>query len=196
MVNSQKADIAEMLAIFKDWDPKLQALLSIVQESSKWKLQNSTEMARWSKGKFVLMGDACHATLPYLAQGAAMAVEDGAVLGELFSKITHRDQLPDILSIYEKLRKPRTTEVVKGSTALRDVFHMHDGPRQQERDRQLTEFQEDPFVGFPNRWRDPVFQEWLFGYDVQTVVGEAWATYEKGRWPGLTGSWKRAKASL
>src|SRR5437588_13131512 len=101
--------------------------------------------------------------LLFSAQGAAQAVEDGAVLGSLFSRVTDVSQLPDVLCIYEALRKSRTTRVVKGSTALRDVFHLHDGPRQQERDRQLLEYQDEPFEGFPNSWKDPVFQPWLFG---------------------------------
>lgn len=125
------------------------------------------------------------------AQGAAQAVEDGAVLGALFSKITHKSQLPDLLLIYETLRKPRTTRVVKGSTDLRDIFHMHDGDRQKERDRQLT--QHDPFEGFPNRWADPVFQEFLFGYDADKEVDHAWERYQSGIFPG---TWGKFRASL
>src|SRR5882762_2074428 len=92
-------------------------------------------------------------TFLFSAQGAAQAVEDGAVLGALFEKVQEKSQLPDLLVIYEAIRKARTTQVVKGSTSLRDIFHMHDGPQQQERDRQLSE--QEPFEGFPNRWADP-----------------------------------------
>ena len=68
LVNTAKADLNEMRAFFQKWDPKLKALLGLVQETSKWRLQNSEEMERWShpSGKFALLGDACHATLPYL----------------------------------------------------------------------------------------------------------------------------------
>lgn len=68
MVNTAKADVQEMRDFFKDWDPKLKALLGLVQETSKWRLQNSEEMESWShsSGRFALLGDACHATLPYL----------------------------------------------------------------------------------------------------------------------------------
>jgi len=117
LVNTQAADIQEMRDFFAKWDPRLKTLLSIVQETSKWRLQNSEEMKKWShpSGKFALLGDACHATLPYLAQGAAMAVEDGAVLGTLMEKLGDKAQLKDVLVIYEKLRKERTTRVVKSS---------------------------------------------------------------------------------
>lgn len=158
LVNSERADLHEMMDHFEDWDPRLKALLSMVQETSKWRLQNSEELRYWShpSGNFALLGDSCHATLPYLAQGAAMAIEDGAVLGALMEKIQRKDQLKDVLVMYERLRKARTTRVVKGSTALQDIFHMHDGDRQRERDRQLTEL--EPFEDYPNRWADPVFQ--------------------------------------
>ncbi|KAL9120987.1 MAG: hypothetical protein Q9187_002462 [Circinaria calcarea] len=182
-VTTAKADVQEMRNFFEKWDPKLRTLLGLVQETSKWRLQNSTEMRTWShpSGKFALMGDACHATLPYLAQGAAQAVEDGAVLGALFERLTCRSQLPDLLTIYESLRKPRTTLIVKGSTALRDILHMHDGEQQRERDRQLLE--EKPFEGYPNPWADPVFQEFLFGYDAEKEVEAAWRMYIGGMRP-------------
>ena len=73
----------------------------------------------------------------YSGQGAAVAFEDAAVLGTLFSKIQRKSQLPYILSIYERLRKPRTTALRSRSQAMRDVYAFDDGPLQQERDRQL-----------------------------------------------------------
>ena len=68
LVNTARADLREMRDFFSNWDPRLKALLGLVQETSKWRLMNSEEMAHWGHegGKFVLMGDACHATLPYL----------------------------------------------------------------------------------------------------------------------------------
>ena len=68
MVNTAKADLQEMRDFFEKWDPKLKTLLGLVQETSKWRLQNSEEMASWRhpSGKFALLGDACHATLPYM----------------------------------------------------------------------------------------------------------------------------------
>ena len=101
-------------------------------------MQNSVEMDSWvhPAGKFVLLGDACHATLPYLAQGAAQAVEDGAVLGGLLAHVSaaDKDNLRPLLDSFEALRKSRTTAVVQGSTALRNVFHMEDGDGQVGRD--------------------------------------------------------------
>ncbi|KAH0840886.1 hypothetical protein AYO21_06212 [Fonsecaea monophora] len=191
LVNQQKADLDEMHALFAAWDPQLRALLTLCNDTSKWRLQNSREMPSWSdqrRGRFTLLGDACHATLPYLAQGAAQAVEDGAVLGHLLERIESRAQIPDVLGIYEAVRKPRATRVVNASSQLgRDVFHLHDGPRQRERDRQMIAWQDRPFEGYQNRWRDPVFQPFLFGYDCRDVVDDAWARYQQGRFPGTMG---------
>lgn len=68
LVNTAKADLREMREFFGAWDPRLKELLELVQDTSKWRLQNSEEMANWGheSGKFSLLGDACHATLPYL----------------------------------------------------------------------------------------------------------------------------------
>ena len=124
----------------------------------------------------------------YSGQGAAMAFEDAAVLGLLSLKMQNKSQLPDILSIYERIRKPRTMEMRSRSRAMRDVYAMRDGPEQQERDRQLL--QHAPFEGFPNFLADPVFQKWLFAYDALGEAEKAWKTYSRGEWPGTRGLWK------
>jgi len=71
MSYTAKADLQEMRDFFENWDPRLKTLLGMVQETKKWRLMNSEEMESWShpNGNFVLLGDACHATLPYLSVG-------------------------------------------------------------------------------------------------------------------------------
>lgn len=113
------------------------------------------------------------------AQGAAQAIEDGAVLGHLFAKVPTREtrrSIPDILKIYERLRKERTAKVVRKSADFRVVFHMEDGPLQEERDRVLLE--ETPVEGFPFLFADPSIQHFLFDYDVAREVDEAWGAFE------------------
>lgn len=124
------------------------------------------------------------------AQGAAQAVEDGAVLAALFERIEGRSQIADVLRIYERLRKERTTRIVKGSTAVREIFHMEDGEQQQERDRQLTKL--EPCEDYPNRWADPVFQNWLFRYDADREVESAWRRYKGGEFQRVTGNLRSA----
>jgi hypothetical protein len=94
-----------------------------------------------------------------------MATEDGQYLGLLLSILkptsssTNRLTLYDILKLYESTRKARTTCIVKQPSHQHQIFRMHDSPRQEERDRQLTEYDHAPFEGYPNKCKDPEFQE-------------------------------------
>ena len=101
-----------------------------------------------------------------------MAIEDGAVLGKLLEKLKSKSQIPELVEIYERIRKPRTTAVIKGSMDMCDIFNLPDGERQQERDRLMAS--PNPSKGNPNRWADPTFQKFLFDYDARKEVDRAW----------------------
>ena len=64
-------------------------------------------------GNLVLIGDASHPMLPYLAQGANFAVEDGAVLGALLAKCEGRAELKSTIGLFEQLRKSRSERIQK-----------------------------------------------------------------------------------
>ncbi|KAI0007803.1 FAD/NAD(P)-binding domain-containing protein [Xylariaceae sp. FL0662B] len=177
--NKQMGSIEEMKALFRGWDPILNKFLDIVQTVNKWKLMHRREMPKWIKesdrGNFVFVGDSCHPMLPYLAQGANSAVEDGAVLGRLLGHVQSKAQIGKVLKMYERLRKPRGDTIVRETFTQRNFYHMVDGPEQQKRDEiclsQLgKEITETPF---PIRWLCPRFQPWLFGYDAYTEVDMA-----------------------
>jgi salicylate hydroxylase len=119
-------------------------------------------------------------------------VEDGAVLGRLFEKITHADQLGDILTIFEAIRKPRTSAIIKGSLACQKLYHLHDGPIQKERDRQLLE--EEPFEGYPFRWKDPWFQKSVYGYNAFEEADRGWQKYMSGQFPLTSSAWRYQKS--
>lgn len=112
------------------------------------------------------------------AQGAAQAIEDGAVLGELFGRIQHKGQIKDIIRMYEEIRKPRTSRVIAGSNSRRDVYQMRDGVAQQNRDHQLR--QEHSADRYPRCIEDPGFQSWLLEYDTESAVERAWQQYQAG----------------
>lgn len=180
-VNIQEATVQELRDLFSGWDPKFQELVSLVESTSKWRLQNSRELTAWvhPTQNFALLGDACHATLPYLAQGAAQAVEDGCVLGEILGRLENKNQIHDLLVIYERLRKSRTTQVVLNSTELgMKTFHLPDGPEREVRDKLLAI--QPPQVGCPNKFADPIFQKFLYGYNAFEEVDKAWNTYKAG----------------
>lgn len=114
-------------------------------------------------GTFVLLGDAVHATLPYLASGAGMSLEDAAVLGECLGRIKSKADVKLALQTYEDCRKERTTRVVQRGNVQQHLYHLHDGPEQQARDR-IMQMQPTP-PGEALAWRDPELGPWLLGYD-------------------------------
>ena len=105
-------------------------------------------------------------------------MEDGGVLGGLLGKIRSKKDISRVLALYEQLRRPRCSAVVLGSTKQQDIFHMRDGPAQEERDRIMLN-QHPPKPGHPNQWADPVMQEFLYGYDADDEVEKAWDSLMK-----------------
>ena len=112
--------------------------------------------------------------LPYLAQGANSAVEDGAVLGLLLGHVQSTSDLPKALRMYQQLRKARGDAIVRETFKQRESFHMPDGPAQQARDQIFLSQLGKPLQGaFPSRWTCPEVQPWLYGYDAFEEVDKA-----------------------
>lgn len=155
-VARQAADLDEMKELFKEWDPILQRFLAQVNKVEKWRLMHHEEMDHWvnDRSNLVFMGDACHPMLPYLAQGANSSLEDSAVLGELLARISNKMQLPQVLRLYERLRKNRGEAIVRETFKQRDDFHMYNGPAQEKRDALfLSKLGKDLGTEpFPSRW--------------------------------------------
>src|SRR5207237_1235581 len=82
---------ADILARFPAgrWQARARALLAAAERWQKWALHDCPPLGRWGKGPTTLLGDAAHPMLPYLAQGAAMAIEDAAVLGDCLGRAAH-----------------------------------------------------------------------------------------------------------
>ncbi|KAG7698820.1 hypothetical protein KL929_004664 [Ogataea haglerorum] len=168
------ADKKEVLHFLETWDPRLQLLLSLATSTFKWRLQYIEELNCWSHPaqNVTLLGDACHATLPYLAQGAAQAIEDAAALAYLFGKIKDKSEIRFILKTYERIRKPRTTRIVNSSKECQQIYHLQDGEKQKLRDLKCA--MDPPQEGCPARWADPEFQEYLFGYNIFEECHKQW----------------------
>lgn len=66
--DSAKANMSEIKDLMKDWEPRIQKLMGMVSSTTKWRLQDNVELERWTsdQGTFTMLGDACHATIPYL----------------------------------------------------------------------------------------------------------------------------------
>ncbi|CAK5269547.1 unnamed protein product [Mycena citricolor] len=115
----------EVRAKFTDYDPKFHRLLDLPNHTGRifrWRLRTLPAIPTWCKGRTALLGDAAHATLPFLAQGAAMAIEDAGVLAGLLPLGTTREDIPARLAVWEDLRKPRADFVNKTSVDQIDII--------------------------------------------------------------------------
>lgn len=170
----QPVNIQELRDYHKDWDPRLRKLLNLADFSLKWTSTAMNELRTWThpSEKFALVGDAAHAMTPFLGQGAAQCIEDAATLSTLFAHLSHKSQIPELLTVYESLRKPRALELQRRSLSMRTVYGMYDGDEQMMRDRQLTLC--EPFEGYVVPWMDPEFQKWMYTYDAAAEAEKAW----------------------
>ena len=111
---SERADLAEVLAEFADFAPEVQAILQTVEpaECFKWGLFERAPLQRWTRGRATLLGDAAHPMTPFLAQGAAMAIEDGLVLARAIAAASNSEAA---LARYEAARYERATFVMRES---------------------------------------------------------------------------------
>ena len=120
---TQKLPWDEFKAQFKGWHPAIQTIIDAADKDQcyRWSLFNRPPIRNWSTGRVTLLGDAAHPTLPYLAQGAVMAIEDGAVLTRALAMT---DSIPEALQLYQRNRVDRTARIVLQSSANRELFHL------------------------------------------------------------------------
>jgi len=111
---SAKGDLGEMCEAFASFHPDVRAVLAATPEVHKWGIFEREPLPTWRKGRVVLLGDACHPMTPYMAQGAAMALEDAVVLARALAEI---GDIVEAFRVYEATRKPRTSMVQSGSSA-------------------------------------------------------------------------------
>ncbi|KAK9775302.1 putative Salicylate hydroxylase [Seiridium cardinale] len=158
---------------FQGWDARLHTMLSHVDKVLQWRLYTHHEIPSWThpSQKLCLIGDAAHAMTPYLAQGAAMGIEDAAVLGGILaeSDFCSPSELPKALALYEKLRIKRAARIAEASVSSRWFTQMDDGPEQIKRDEWL--------LAHPGIWPGHInirsrkeFLDELFGYDAYAVL--------------------------
>lgn len=113
---SGHGDAAALAAAFAGWDPRVETLLAQVENPFWWGLFDREPLSRWTNGRLGLLGDAAHAMLPHLGQGANQSIEDGVALASLLAA-SDRAAVPSALAAYESLRRPRAVKVQLGSRA-------------------------------------------------------------------------------
>ena len=149
----------ELLQDYRGWHEDIQSIVRQIDVPYKWALFLRKPLQEWSKGRVSLLGDACHATLPYLAQGANMAIEDGLVLARALSDF---DDVEVALQRYESARIERTTKIVNKSAENLGRFH---------NEALLDPDTADAYVDrewAPEKIRERY--EWILSYDAVTAT--------------------------
>lgn len=113
---SAKGDVKVLQAAFEEFHPDVQRVLAACPDVHKRPLVDRDPMPRWVEGRVALLGDACHPMTPYMAQGAAMAIEDAAILSRCLSDVD-RDGVVKAFRRYEANRRPRTARMQLTSRA-------------------------------------------------------------------------------
>jgi 6-hydroxynicotinate 3-monooxygenase len=108
---STKGEKDALLAAFAGCHPQLRAILAAAPELRKWALVERDPMPCWGKNSVVLLGDACHTMMPYMAQGAASAIEDAVVLARCLARVSW-DEMPKALAAYAANRQERTARML------------------------------------------------------------------------------------
>lgn len=113
---SAKGDVGELRDAYREFHPDVRATLDATPECHKWAILEREPLPTWSDGQVVLLGDSCHPMTPYMAQGAATAIEDAAALARCVADVDGED-LPAAFARYEAHRKPRTALIQAISSA-------------------------------------------------------------------------------
>lgn len=144
----------KLKADYAGWHPIIQTIIDCANkdECYRWSLHRREPTMNWSTKRVTLLGDSAHPTLPYLAQGAVMAIEDGAVLTRALAM---SDDLAQALQIYQRNRIDRTARIVRQSTANRTLFHLGS--------------QEAIRAAFARRDEGEDRNAWLYSYNPLTV---------------------------
>jgi len=153
---TDRATVARALAAYGDWHQQVRTIIAAAETCFIWALFDRDPLPRWSVGRTTLLGDACHPMYPFMGQGAAMAIEDGATLAACLLAIADPARA---LQHYERLRLPRVTRLQQMSRANKTRFHMRDGPAQEARDAEWAK------VGD----RSPDILRWLYEFDASAV---------------------------
>jgi salicylate hydroxylase len=151
---SAVGDRDELAASFGGWDPRVVGFLEKIETCFWWGLYDRTPLASWTMGRLALLGDAAHAMLPHLGQGANQAIEDGVALA-VFLEERDPAEIADVLRQYEAFRRART-DVIQAEARKQGLRLDSRSGSLQDRDREIT--------------RSAEFRKWLYDYDVERAA--------------------------
>jgi salicylate hydroxylase len=150
-----------LLEGFAGWHPNLMKLFSQAETVFKWGLFDRDPMPSWSIGHATLLGDAAHPMLPFLSQGAAMAIEDSYVLA---ASLAAQQDIPTSLAQYESLRRPRTARVQLESRERGRTYHLASRWELLKRDVTYR------LRSLINPHKSGIQANWVYEYDATSAV--------------------------
>ena len=151
------ATVARAQAAFAGWHTTVDRIIGAADTCFIWALFDREPLPRWSVGRATLLGDASHPMYPFMAQGAAQAIEDGATLAACLA--AGADDPAAALQRYEALRLPRVSRLQAMSRANKIRFHLPDGPEQAARDAAWAAEGEPTTESLA----------WLYGFDAGAI---------------------------
>ncbi|MCJ1484234.1 hypothetical protein MMC06_004402 [Schaereria dolodes] len=175
-----QGDKREMLDFYSQWNDLVKRLISYVPEGEimEWTLNIHRPLPSWIENKVALIGDACHPMLPYVAQGAAQAIEDAAVLAVCLTLTPH---VRVALAIYTLVRKSRGEAIQQSASTTKTALHLPDGPEQEKRDEAIRNARGKEGRGGrnPDLWADREWQDFMWGVDVMRETVERWEEWKE-----------------
>jgi salicylate hydroxylase len=147
-------DRDELAASFNGWDPRVEELLEQVDTCFWWGLYDRAPLVSWTHGRLALMGDAAHAMLPHLGQGANQAIEDGVALA-VFLEGRKPADIVDVLARYETFRRART-DVIQAEARKNGLRYDSRYKSLEQRDREIA--------------TSARLREYLYDYDVEKAA--------------------------
>ena len=148
----------EVLSYFDGICPKARQLIELPKDWSRWATADREPIGQWNFGRVTLLGDAAHATLQYLAQGACMAIEDAVTLGEAL-RVNDND-FDKAFALYQRCRVARTARIVLSAREMGRLFHAQGVERLVRNDLWRNRS--------PERFYDAM--EWLYGWNLNNCL--------------------------
>jgi salicylate hydroxylase len=118
---NEPGDISELQEAFSGWHPEITELLAATESCFLWALFDRQPLNQWTDRNVALLGDACHPMLPFLAQGAAMAIEDSYALAYCLASDNNTQTA---LQTYQNIRLPRTRNIQLNARKNAALYHM------------------------------------------------------------------------